>query len=124
MSQYKLGYEMCDKFQRTYTIFQRNRKDGTEFCKFNLETCKMKCKFNLEIYVLDNKHANNYHRFICVQLLLFLLYIRVHSSSVEHQNIRLKLQLKGNSALFFKGILLGFVTNKISNKYCFHLPKS
>ena len=53
--------------------------------------------FYYKIYVLDDKHANNYYWFISIQLLLFLLYTRIHSSLAEYKNISSKIELKGNS---------------------------
>ena len=37
-----------------------------------------------------------------MQLLLFLLYTRSHSSPVEHENLRSKVKLKGKSTKFLK----------------------
>ena len=52
-----------------------------------------------------------------------LFYTRFHSSPVEHENLRSKVELMGNSTNFFKIIFLKCAKNKISNK-CFHLPKT
>ena len=60
--------------------------------------------------------VNNYY--------YFLLYTRFHSSPVEHENLRSKVLLMGNSTKFFKINFLKCVKKKISNKCCFHLPKS
>ena len=54
----------------------------------------------------------------------FLLYRRFHLSPVEHQNLRSKVGLMGNSTKFLKIPFLKMCKNKISNKCCFHLPKS
>ena len=48
--------------------------------------------FLLQIYVLDNKHANNNYWLISIQLLLFLFNTRFHSSPVKHKNFRLKVE--------------------------------
>ena len=53
------------------------------------------CKFLITyIYVLDNQNANNYYSFSSIQLLLFLLYRRLRSAPIEHENLCLKIELK------------------------------
>ena len=54
----------------------------------------------------------------------FLLYTRFHSTPVEHENLRSKVVLMGNSTKFFKINCLKCANDKTSNKCCFHLPKS
>ena len=48
----------------------------------------------------------------------------MHSSPVEHENVRSKVARMGNSTKIFMIIFLKCAKNKISNKCCFHLPKS
>ena len=45
-----------------------------------------------------------------------LFYTRFHSSPVEHENLRSKIVLMGNSTNFFMVRLLKSAKNKISNK--------
>ena len=54
----------------------------------------------------------------------FLLYTRFHSSPVEHENLRSNVVLIGKITKFYKIHFLKCANNKISNKSCFHLPKS
>ena len=54
----------------------------------------------------------------------YLLYTRFHASPVEHENLRSKVELMGNSTKFFKINCLKSAKIKISNKFCFHLQKS
>ena len=54
----------------------------------------------------------------------FLLFTIFHSFPVEHENLRSKVVLMGNSTKIFKIPFLKCAKNKISNKCCFHLPKS
>ena len=58
--------------------------------------------FELQINVLDDKHANNYYWIISTQLLRFLLYAGFHWSPVGHENLRSKVELKGNWTIFIK----------------------
>ena len=55
---------------------------------------------------LDNKHANNCYLFYYTIISIFIIYLRLQSSSIQHQNLSLKVQLKGNSTIFLKVILL------------------
>ena len=70
------------------------------------------CKFLITNIRLDNNHANNYYWFISIQLLLFLLYTRFHSSPVEHEYLSSKVEFMGNSTKFFKIRFLRCVKNK------------
>ena len=63
------------------------------------------CEFLITIMQIinDDKHANNYYWFIGIyNYYYFLLYTRFHSSPVEHENLRSKVVLMGNSTKFFK----------------------
>ena len=59
--------------------------------------------------VLDNKHANNYYWFARIQLLIFFLSTRLHSSLVEHEYLSVKSELKDNLTNFYKYIFIVLV---------------
>ena len=39
------------------------------------------------MYSLNKNHANTYYWFTIIQLLLYLVYTRLHSSPVKHENL-------------------------------------
>ena len=53
----------------------------------------------------------------------FLLYTRFHSCPVEHENLRSKVVLMGNSTKKFNIKFLKCAKNKIWNKCSFHFLK-